>query len=264
MITQDDIYLDINIDESIDFSLDFTAYGEGSTPYDLTGAVIIGKIRQYPDGVLEYNFSCSHNNAGGQVTISMAHELTARLGFRYGWYDIKAVFPGGHTEELLHGKAMIIHNVSKLENDGYMYQVIAFENFDSFPIRGNVYRLYLDQETLTLYWWNSEQYVVIQNGIMGLAATIEVGTVSTGEPGTNASVVNAGTMHAAKFNFTIPRGNKGDQGDRGATGFITYPVFEMDTDTGDLNMIYDDDYFDGISFELSPEGDLILKVEVEA
>ena len=60
-----------------------------------------------------------------------------------------------------------------------------------------------------------------QQGIKGndgAAATINVGTTSTGNPGTNASVSNVGTSSAAVLNFTIPRGDKGDKGDTGATG----------------------------------------------
>ena len=55
-------------------------------------------------------------------------------------------------------------------------------------------------------------------GSAGAAATINVGTTTTGNPGTNASVTNSGTSSAAVFNFTIPRGNKGDKGDTGNTG----------------------------------------------
>lgn len=55
-------------------------------------------------------------------------------------------------------------------------------------------------------------------GDTGDAATIAVGSTSTGAPGTNASVTNSGTSSAAVLNFTIPRGDKGDKGDTGATG----------------------------------------------
>ena len=51
-----------------------------------------------------------------------------------------------------------------------------------------------------------------------VAATVTVGTTTTGLPGTNASVVNVGTAGASVLNFTIPRGDKGEQGDPGATG----------------------------------------------
>lgn len=55
-------------------------------------------------------------------------------------------------------------------------------------------------------------------GADGTAATVAVGTVTTGEPGTNAAVANAGTSAAAVLNFTIPRGEKGETGATGATG----------------------------------------------
>ena len=58
----------------------------------------------------------------------------------------------------------------------------------------------------------------------GSTATISVGTTTTGDAGTDASVTNVGTSEAAIFNFTIPRGNTGTtgatgpQGPQGATG----------------------------------------------
>jgi hypothetical protein len=55
-------------------------------------------------------------------------------------------------------------------------------------------------------------------GDPGQAATISVGTVTTGNAGTQASVVNVGTTTAARFNFTIPKGDKGDQGEKGPPG----------------------------------------------
>ena len=47
-------------------------------------------------------------------------------------------------------------------------------------------------------------------GDPGTAATIEIGTTTTGEPGTQASVTNTGTETAAVLNFTIPQGEKGE------------------------------------------------------
>lgn len=46
-------------------------------------------------------------------------------------------------------------------------------------------------------------------GDTGTAATIEIGTVSTGAAGSNASVVNRGTANNAVFDFTLPRGADG-------------------------------------------------------
>ena len=49
-------------------------------------------------------------------------------------------------------------------------------------------------------------------GEPGAAATVTVGTVTTGEPGTDAIVTNIGTESAAVLNFTIPRGETGPAG----------------------------------------------------
>lgn len=50
------------------------------------------------------------------------------------------------------------------------------------------------------------------DGTNGVAATIAVGTVTTGAPGSSATVVNVGTPNAAVLNFTIPQGNAGPPG----------------------------------------------------
>lgn len=51
-------------------------------------------------------------------------------------------------------------------------------------------------------------------GEPGAAATITVGTVTSG---TTAAVTNAGTATAAKFNFVLPKGDKGDPGTNATT-----------------------------------------------
>lgn len=47
--------------------------------------------------------------------------------------------------------------------------------------------------------------------------TVRVGTVTTGEPGTNATVVNSGTAKDVVLDFTIPRGDKGEAGTGGTS-----------------------------------------------
>ena len=68
---------------------------------------------------------------------------------------------------------------------------------------------------------NTTSTFAVTNGIDGqdgAAATIAVGTVTTGAAGSSASVVNSGTLSAAVFDFTIPRGDKGEQGIQGIQG----------------------------------------------
>lgn len=56
------------------------------------------------------------------------------------------------------------------------------------------------------------------NGADGKAATVAVGTTTTGAAGTSASVTNSGTQNAAILNFTIPQGAKGEKGEKGNDG----------------------------------------------
>ena len=55
-------------------------------------------------------------------------------------------------------------------------------------------------------------------GAKGDAATVTIGTVTTGEPGTKAAVTNSGTATDAVLNFVIPAGASGAKGDTGAKG----------------------------------------------
>lgn len=53
-----------------------------------------------------------------------------------------------------------------------------------------------------------------EKGDPGAAATITVGTVTSGD---TAAVTNAGTSSVAKFNFVLPKGPKGDAGTNATT-----------------------------------------------
>ena len=73
------------------------------------------------------------------------------------------------------------------------------------------------------YWmtWDLESGAYVQSqlplppvaeGPPGKAATIQVGTTTTGEPGTEATAQNVGNENAAILNFTIPAGAAGPTG----------------------------------------------------
>lgn len=51
-----------------------------------------------------------------------------------------------------------------------------------------------------------------EQGPKGDSATVKIGTVTTGEAGTDAIVTNSGDEHDAVLNFTIPRGDTGASG----------------------------------------------------
>ncbi len=61
------------------------------------------------------------------------------------------------------------------------------------------------------------------SGVAGVAASLQVGAVTTGLAGSGASVVNVGTLSAAILNFTIPQGAAGAAGS-GGSGAGSSPV----------------------------------------
>lgn len=73
---------------------------------------------------------------------------------------------------------------------------------------------------LSSYWYP----LALQGatGPQGPAATISVGTVTTGLPSSSVTVTNVGTSGAAIFDFSIPKGDTGDIGNITATLPITY------------------------------------------
>lgn len=75
-------------------------------------------------------------------------------------------------------------------------------------------------------------------GIQGLSATVRIGTTTTGEPGTQASVRNSGTESNAVLDFTIPRGDVGPQPELvQTTGTSTTKAMSQNATTEALNNI---------------------------
>lgn len=263
---------DINIEKGTDFSLSFAILDNEGALVDLTGAAVTAQLREYPEGSEAIDFTCSHSGQAGMVTIALAHETTAGIGYAYGRYDVIIEYPNdGPTENVLHGKAFIYSTVTR-PLDGTLMPILSFTSFDSFPAVGNPARIYMDLSNSFMYRWIGTQYIAMgnlpnsiasiektgtsglvdtytitytngdtdtfevtngadgqdgqdgrdgadgQDGQDGAAATIAVGTVSTLEPGSDATVANVGTSSAAVFNFGIPKGAKGDTGSAGSPG----------------------------------------------
>ena len=108
----------------------------------------------------------------------------------------------------------------------------------------------------------STQYIVYlighlnngEDGADGLAATIEIQSTVTTEPGTNAEVYNVGNANAAKLKFFIPKGPAGPagpagpQGPKGDPGTATPdPVTDVDFPHGAAAVTYDNTDGIGIS-----------------
>jgi len=83
----------------------------------------------------------------------------------------------------------------------------------------------IEASTLEMPSADAEDWVLLvmhgapgAKGDPGYSATVVVGTVSTGDAGTQAQVINVGDEYDAIFNFTIPQGIQGMQGTPGNDG----------------------------------------------
>lgn len=99
-------------------------------------------------------------------------------------------------------------------------------NAEALPGEGQPGDAYVLLDTGTLAVWDEDQQKFVDTGAQikgpkgdtgaqgdpGTAATVQVGSVTTGDAGSQASVTNAGNETAAVFNFTIPRGAQGVAG----------------------------------------------------
>ena len=83
-------------------------------------------------------------------------------------------------------------------------------------------------------------------GDNGAAATIAVGTVTTGAPGSSAIITNVGTTSAAVFDFTIPRGAAGT-----GSGDVVGPAASVDNEVA---------LFDGATGKLIKGGGVLASV----
>ena len=75
-------------------------------------------------------------------------------------------------------------------------------------------------------------------GDPGEAATIQVGTVTASDPGSEPQVTNSGTEQDAVLNFVLPRGPQGPQGIPGEG--VTFGAYSSFPNPGQANVLYVD------------------------
>ena len=93
-------------------------------------------------------------------------------------------------------------------------------------------------------------------GLPGTAATVKVGTVTTGKPGTMAEVKNSGTETSAVLDFVIPQGQPGSGG--GSSSGPQIAGFEIRED-GCLWVIAEDQAT-ADRFRINEKGELVYRI----
>lgn len=204
---------DITIECGADFSLNMAIRNSEDALVDLTGCTVSAQLREYPEASDYIAFTATHNGEGGKITLSMAHESTAQVGYSAGYYDCFVTFPDTSVQKVLWGEVTVIPAVTK-PIDGTVMILLSFGSESAFPLSGLVDRIYFSHASSKMYRWNGTGYVnFVTNGIDGvdgISPTIEIQGVTTLPAGSSATVENVGTENHAKFKFGIPKGYDGD------------------------------------------------------
>lgn len=168
---------------------------------------------------------------GGPTTITLPlavknSDISTEYDFSIGYF-IDGRLNGFTVRVMESGPVLYTASTPTNNPDGTMPQVsmaaaptadmqIATKKYvdDSVPTalkNPNALTIKIGSTTVT-YDGSTAQTVTIvgPKGDKGDAATIKVGNVITGAPGSAASVTNSGTQGDAVFDFQIPKGDKGD------------------------------------------------------
>lgn len=167
-------------------------------------------VLEINDGIIKYNPPISYFYTNGTVKLKLKYDGGSS---NYITFSIPKNLTS--TDDI----------ILKIDSGNYLVRKSTNYKYNDLPIAsttslGGI----IVGDNLTI---DSNGKLNAQSG--GSAATIQVGTTTTGEPGTDAQVTNSGTSSAAVFNFVIPRGAKGDTGATGQDGIT--PNIQVGTTT---------------------------------
>ena len=155
--------LNILIETGADFILPHRIKDENGEPMDLTGATVVGQLREFAEAADSFEFSCMHNGTGGRILVTMPHETTSQITYADGVYDVKVTLADGTISYPLHGHVTIRQGITK-SYDGAVLFMLGISSYDDLPDVGNPDRLYFDYQDQRIYRWNGMNYVMTSVG----------------------------------------------------------------------------------------------------
>ena len=99
-------------------------------------------------------------------------------------------------------------------------------------------------------------------GDPGEAATIQIGTVTASDPGSDPAVTNSGTEQDAVLNFVLPRGIQGPTGPKGDPGTANAATVAYDNSTSGATETNAQDAFDKLYGDIANLTEKRIKVDV--
>ena len=158
----EDTKYNIKIESGADFILPFTWYDNNGLPMDLTGATVEAQLRESSSSPSSYEFICTHNGAGGRITLTLLKEVTSKISYSQGQYDVFVNLASGLRVRPLYGDAIIQDYVTK-PIEGTALYIIGVDRYIDLPTIGSLSRIYLCYDTRKFYIWNGTNYISIND-----------------------------------------------------------------------------------------------------
>ena len=191
---------------------------DGGEPVDLTGCKVFAVFSKSNGETAE------QDTDGNGVTIGGTNHNVLTIDVRTGSYSDEQnncelqIYSGTNYETLVttaqfnfDGRRAIVNDETVMAEDKYpiLVSLISQANEASQNANAAAGQVTSAATAAQQAAADAEQAVKDAQAAVeaAVAATVEVGTVTTGAPGTEASVTNSGTKNAAVLDFTIPRGD---------------------------------------------------------
>jgi len=108
------IKANIIIDQGTDFSALIDVETASNTVYDLTGFTVQAQMRKNYSSTSATTFSCSHNSAYGQISMSLDKTITATLEPGRYLYDIEITSSVGAVARVVEGTVTVTPGMTRI------------------------------------------------------------------------------------------------------------------------------------------------------
>ena len=154
------------------------------------------------------------SNEDGAVVITLVNGDTYTIDLNHTHPDKQDLLVSGTNIKTVNNQSIL--GSGNLDVGANITVDSALSATSENPVQNKVVKSAVDAKQDTLVSGTNIKTInntsLLGNGnvtIQSQAATVSVGTTTTGNAGTDASVTNSGTTSAAVLNFTIPRGENG-------------------------------------------------------
>lgn len=103
------------LDQNSDFSITIFIQNDDETAYDLTNTTVKASLRKSHYSSKGFDFSCSHDSAGGNITMFMSKELTATIEPGLYMYDVIIISDSDAVNRIVEGIVTVTPGITRFE-----------------------------------------------------------------------------------------------------------------------------------------------------